>query len=72
MHKRLGLGDPKLIRMSVTLPDKNVRNPKGIVEDFLIKVKDLVFPVDFVILNMEKDINFPLILVCPFCILLWP
>lgn len=66
MHKRLGLGNPKLVRMSVTLADKNVRHPKGIVEDFLIKVKDFFLPVDFVILNMEKDVDFPLILGCPF------
>lgn len=38
------------------------RNSKGVVKDVLIKVKDFVFPVDFVIIDIEEDVYFPLIL----------
>lgn len=48
--------------MSISLADKSIRYPKEILKDVLVKVKDLVFPVDFVILDMEEDIDFSLIL----------
>ncbi|KAI5672092.1 hypothetical protein M9H77_12456 [Catharanthus roseus] len=66
MCKKLGLGKPRPVRMSINLADKSVKHPKWVIEDVLIKVKDFVFPVDFVILDMEEDIDFPIILGRPF------
>ena len=40
--------------------------PKGIIEDVLIKVGKLIFPVDFLVLDMEKDEKVPQILGRPF------
>ena len=37
-------------------------SPKGIVEDVLIKVNKFIFPMDFVVLDMEEDEKVPLIL----------
>ena len=37
-----------------------------ILEDILVKVDKFIFPVDFVILDMEEDANIPLILGRPF------
>lgn len=62
MCKKLGLGNKTPIRMSISLGDKSVQHPKRIIEDVLVKVNDLVFPADHVILNMEEDFDFPLIL----------
>lgn len=59
---KLGPGNPTPVRMSMSLAHKNVKHPKGVVEDILIKVKELVFLVDFVILDMEEDVGIPLIL----------
>lgn len=36
--------------------------PIGIVEDVLIKVVDLVFPVDFVVLDIKTDVGRPFVL----------
>lgn len=66
MCERLGLGILKPVRMSINLADINVRYPKGVIEDVLIKVKDLVFPVDFVVWEMEEDVDFLIILGRPF------
>lgn len=48
--------------MSNNMEDKSVRHSKGVIQDVLIKVMDLIFPIDFVILDIEEDVNFPIIL----------
>ncbi|RYA56931.1 hypothetical protein DD596_25335, partial [Enterobacter cloacae complex sp. 4DZ3-28B] len=40
--------------------------PYGVIEDVLVKVKHLIFPADFVVLDIEEDTDIPLILGCPF------
>ncbi|KAG8490922.1 hypothetical protein CXB51_014749 [Gossypium anomalum] len=66
MFKQLGLGKPKQTRMSIQLADKTIRFPRGIIEDVLVKIDKFIFPVDFVVLDIEKDSNTPLILGRPF------
>ncbi|KAG8481373.1 hypothetical protein CXB51_026129 [Gossypium anomalum] len=66
MFKRLGLGKPKQTRMSIQLADKIVRSPKGIIEDVLVKIDKFIYPVDFVVLDMDEDNKVPLILGRPF------
>ncbi|KAK5839128.1 hypothetical protein PVK06_007892 [Gossypium arboreum] len=66
MFKRLGLGKPKQTRMSIQLADKTVRFPKGIIEDVLVKIDKFIYPVDFIILDMDEDNGVPLILGRPF------
>ncbi|KAA3460473.1 bromodomain-containing protein [Gossypium australe] len=66
LFKRLGLGKPKQTRMSIQLADKTVRIPKGIIEDVLVKIDKFVFPVDFVVLDMDEDNSILLILGRPF------
>ena len=41
-------------------------HPEGILEDVLIKVGKFIFPVDFVVINMEEDKQIPLLLGKPF------
>ena len=62
MFKQLGLGKPKQTRMSIQLADKTIRFPRGIIEDVLVKIDKFIYPVDFVVLDMEEDSNAPLIL----------
>ncbi|KAK5811590.1 hypothetical protein PVK06_026938 [Gossypium arboreum] len=62
MFKKLGLGKPKQTRMSIQLADKIVRFPRGIIEDILVKIDKFIFPVDFIVLDIEEDNNTPLIL----------
>ncbi|GJT13470.1 reverse transcriptase domain-containing protein [Tanacetum coccineum] len=53
-------------RLTVELADRTVKYPKGIAENVLVGVGKFTFPVDFIILNMPKDIKVPLILGRPF------
>ncbi|KAK5838553.1 hypothetical protein PVK06_007284 [Gossypium arboreum] len=66
MFKQLGLGKPKQTRMSIQLADKTIRFPRGIIEDVLVKINKFIFPVDFIVLDIEEDSNTPLILGRPF------
>ncbi|XP_035837052.1 uncharacterized protein LOC118484986 [Helianthus annuus] len=66
MYERLGLGELSPTRMSLSLADRSVKYPRGIIENLLVKVDKFVFPVDFVVLDMEADEKVPIILGRPF------
>ena len=55
IFRKLGLGEVKETNMSLQLADRSIKRPKGIVEDILLKVDKFIFPVDFVVLDMEED-----------------
>ncbi|KAK2373482.1 hypothetical protein QL285_074513 [Trifolium repens] len=66
MVKKLGCGEPKPTKMTLTLADRSITYPYGVLEDVLVKVNDLFFPADFVILDMNEDSEIPLLLGRPF------
>ena len=66
IFKKLGLGKVKPTRVTLQLADRSIKHPYGIIEDVLMKVGKFFFPVDFVILEMEEDVEIPLILGRPF------
>ena len=53
MYKQLGLGGLKPTNIALSLADRSVKIPKGIVEDVLVKVDNFYYPVDFVVLDTE-------------------
>ena len=54
------------MNMTLQLADHSTKKPHGIIEDVLVKVDKFIFPVDFVVLDFEKDSKCPLILGRPF------
>ncbi|KAJ0587153.1 putative aspartic peptidase domain superfamily [Helianthus annuus] len=66
MFKRLGLGITSPTKISIQLADRSVKFPQGVIENVLVRVSRFVYPVDFVILDMEEDTEVPLILGRPF------
>ncbi|GJY99725.1 reverse transcriptase domain-containing protein [Tanacetum coccineum] len=56
----------KSTRMSIRLADHAYQYPMGIAKNMLVQVRKFMFPVDFVILQMEEDDRVPLILGRPF------
>ena len=52
--------------MTLQLADRSLKFPYGVAEDVLVKVDKFVFPVDFVIMDIEEDLEVPLILGWPF------
>ncbi|XP_019233296.1 PREDICTED: uncharacterized protein LOC109213911 [Nicotiana attenuata] len=56
------IGEIRSIPMSLQLADQTTIIPEGIVEDVLVRVDKFVFPVDFIVVNMEENREVPLIL----------
>ncbi|CAN6454189.1 unnamed protein product [Victoria cruziana] len=55
--------------MAIQMADQSVKAPRGVLEDVLFKIEDFIFPVDFVILDMEgvnAEHQTPIILGRPF------
>ena len=48
------------------MADRSMEQPEGILEDVLVMVGKFIFPVDFVIMQMEEDTQVPLLLGRPF------
>nr|GEV37384.1 hypothetical protein [Tanacetum cinerariifolium] len=65
-YLNLGLGKLAHTKLTVELADRTVKYPKGIDENILVEIVKFVFLVDFVILDMPRDIKVPLILIRPF------
>lgn len=66
MCKKLGLENLTPTRMSVSLVDKSTGHLREVIDEVLVKVKDLVFLVGFIILDIEEDVDFPFILGRPY------
>ena len=64
--KRLSLGELTRTAMTLQMEDITLAQPEGILKDVLIKVGKFIFPVDFVIIDIEKDKQVPLLLGRPF------
>ncbi|GJR52350.1 putative reverse transcriptase domain-containing protein [Tanacetum coccineum] len=65
-YLNLGLGELSHTKLTVELADRTVKYPKGIAENVLVGIGKFVFPVDFIILDIPKDIKLPLILGIPY------
>ena len=57
VYERLGLGELKSTIMVFQLVDRSTRLPRGMVEDVLIKVREFIFSVDFVVLETEDVVS---------------
>ena len=53
-------------RMTLQLADRSITRPYGVIKDVLVKVKHLIFPADFVVIDIEEDVDILLILGSPF------
>ncbi|XP_052181995.1 uncharacterized protein LOC127794785 [Diospyros lotus] len=68
LFKKLGLGEIKHTSVSLQLADKSTKHSIRMIEDVLVKVAKFIFPMDFIVLEMEEDREIPLILGRPFLV----
>ncbi|XP_061372042.1 uncharacterized protein LOC133314567 [Gastrolobium bilobum] len=66
MCRALGIKELKPTTVSLQLADRSIRRPDGVIEDVLVKIDKFIFPADFVVQNMEEDIEIRLLLGRPF------
>ena len=64
--KRFSLGDLTLTAMTIQMADRSLAQPEGILEDVLTKMENFIFPMDFVVFDIEEDKQVPLLLGRPF------
>nr|GEV41526.1 hypothetical protein [Tanacetum cinerariifolium] len=61
----------KKTRISIQLADRSIKYPLGACENLLVKVNKFIFPVNFVVLEMDEDELVPIILGRPFLATAW-
>ncbi|XP_017416024.1 uncharacterized protein LOC108326920 [Vigna angularis] len=66
MVKKIGGLEVKPTRMIFQMADKSIKHPYGVVEDVVIQIDKLQFPVDLVVMEMGEDVDIPLIIGRPF------
>ena len=66
IFRQLGLGEARPTTVTLQLADRSLKHPRGVIEDVLVKVDKFIFPVDFIVLDMEEDKEIPIILDRPF------
>ena len=64
--RKLSLGELTPTTVTLQMADRTMAKPEGAIEDVLVKVGKFIFPVDFIILDMEEDSQVPLLLGRPF------
>ena len=64
--KRLSLRELTPTTMTLQMADRSLAEPERVLEDVLIKVGKFIFPVDFVVIDIEEDKQVPLLLGRPF------
>ena len=64
--RRLSLGELTPTTVTLQMADRTMAKPEGVIEDVLVKVGKFVFPIDFIILDIEEDSQVPLLLGRPF------
>ncbi|CAM8892969.1 unnamed protein product [Rhodiola kirilowii] len=66
LYKRLDMGTLVPTSSSLRLADRSFRIPSGILEDVPVKVGKFYIPVDFFVIEMEEELETPIILERPF------
>ena len=64
--KQLSLGELIPTTITLQMADRSMVKHEGVLEDVLVTIGKFVFPVDFIILDMEEDSQVPLLLGRPF------
>lgn len=66
IYLQLGLGKFKPTQVELQLSNTSIRKPKGVIEDILVQIDKLYYPVDFLVIDtlsrVELDFKVPIIL----------
>ena len=65
-YEKLGLSELKPTLISLQLADRSIKQPRGVIENINIKVRNFEIPADFIVLDMEGEHEFSLIFGRPF------
>ena len=57
VYQQLGLEDLRPTRVTIQLADHSVEVPKGKIMDVLIRIREFIYPVDFIVLETQPMLN---------------
>ncbi|RVX01658.1 hypothetical protein CK203_024388 [Vitis vinifera] len=57
VYKQLGLGELKPTAITLSLADRSVKIPRGVIEDVLVQVDNFYYPVDFIVLDTDPTVR---------------
>ncbi|XP_050897049.1 uncharacterized protein LOC127103851 [Lathyrus oleraceus] len=66
IYQRLGIGNVRDTRINLKFARHSIKNAYGVAEDVLVTIEELSFPIDFMIIDIPKDEEPPIILGRPF------
>ena len=66
IYKKLDLEELKPTNICLSMENKSITDPLGILENVPTKVGKFMIPADFVVLEMEKDLEIPILFGRPF------
>ena len=61
-YQKLEIQKMRAKKMTIHMANRSVTQPRGFLEDILVKIMKFIFPIDFVVLDMKEDPNVPIIL----------
>ena len=57
VYELFGFRELKPTSVTLQLADRSIKEPRGMLEDVLVKVDEFYFPVDFLVFDMELSSN---------------
>ena len=57
VYKKLELGELMLTSITLSLADRSVKIPRGMIEDVLVQVDNFYYPVDFIVLDTDPIVK---------------
>ncbi|XP_031106083.1 uncharacterized protein LOC116010707 [Ipomoea triloba] len=66
LYKRLYLGEPKPVQLTLEFADRSTKSPIGILEDVPVRVDKYFVPCDFIVMDIREDPCIPIIMGRPF------
>ena len=57
VYKKLGLGELKPTAITLSLADRSVKIPRGVIEDVLVQVDNFYYPIYFVVLDTDPIVK---------------
>ncbi|XP_073526341.1 uncharacterized protein [Phyllobates terribilis] len=64
--RKLDLGEPRPVKMTLLMADRSTTRPVGILEDIPIQIGKFYIPIDFIVLDIPANSPIPIIVGRPF------
>lgn len=62
IFKKLGLVEVKPTTVTLQLANWSIKYLRGVIKDVLVKVDKLIFPADFIVLDIKEDTKIHIVL----------